>query len=436
LKWFFLTLISKLLTIFTQRKLHLISFKDLKLNKPLLRAIAEQGYENPTLVQVNAIPSILEKKDIITSAQTGTGKTAAFALPILQLLHTYKDAPKKSKKIKAVVLSPTRELAIQIGSNFSNYGKYINLRIGVFYGGVSIEPQKDVLKKGLDILIATPGRLLDLHKQDLINLDYIEIFVVDEADLMLDMGFINDVKKIERLCSKSKQVLMFSATIPKKVEELVSNILEDPIRIEVTPSITIPENVNQWLYYVSKRHKMELCLHLLRNTIKGSLIIFRRTKFGVEKLEQTLVKNGYLVTSIHGNKTQKNRQNALANFKMNKVNILIATDVAARGIDIENLESVINFDLPNIPETYVHRIGRTARAGKKGRAFSLCSIDEKSYIKKIERLINFDLDVVSDHPYPLDVTEKINFNKSKIQKSKHKKGRKSKASKKNKKRWY
>ena len=372
MKWFFLTLISKLLTIFTQRKLHLISFKDLKLNKPLLRAIAEQGYENPTLVQVNAIPSILEKKDIITSAQTGTGKTAAFALPILQLLHTYKDAPKKSKKIKAVVLSPTRELAIQIGSNFSNYGKYINLRIGVFYGGVSIEPQKDVLKKGLDILIATPGRLLDLHKQDLINLDYIEIFVVDEADLMLDMGFINDVKKIERLCSKSKQVLMFSATIPKKVEELVSNILEDPIRIEVTPSITIPENVNQWLYYVSKRHKMELCLHLLRNTIKGSLIIFRRTKFGVEKLEQTLLKNGYLVTSIHGNKTQKNRQNALANFKMNKVNILIATDVAARGIDIENLESVINFDLPNIPETYVHRIGRTARAGKKGRAFSLC----------------------------------------------------------------
>ena len=436
MKWFFLTLISKLLTIFTQRKLHLISFKDLKLNKPLLRAIAEQGYENPTLVQVNAIPSILEKKDIITSAQTGTGKTAAFALPILQLLHTYKDAPKKSKKIKAVVLSPTRELAIQIGSNFSNYGKYINLRIGVFYGGVSIEPQKDVLKKGLDILIATPGRLLDLHKQDLINLDYIEIFVVDEADLMLDMGFINDVKKIERLCSKSKQVLMFSATIPKKVEELVSNILEDPIRIEVTPSITIPENVNQWLYYVSKRHKMELCLHLLRNTIKGSLIIFRRTKFGVEKLEQTLLKNGYLVTSIHGNKTQKNRQNALANFKMNKVNILIATDVAARGIDIENLESVINFDLPNIPETYVHRIGRTARAGKKGRAFSLCSIDEKSYIKKIERLINIDLDVVSDHPYPLDITEKINFNKSKIQKSKHKKGRKSKASKKNKKRWY
>jgi len=414
----------------------LISFKDLKLNKPLLRAIAEQGYENPTLVQVNAIPSILEKKDIITSAQTGTGKTAAFALPILQLLHTYKDAPKKSKKIKAVVLSPTRELAIQIGSNFSNYGKYINLRIGVFYGGVSIEPQKDVLKKGLDILIATPGRLLDLHKQDLINLDYIEIFVIDEADLMLDMGFIDDVKKIERLCPKSKQVLMFSATIPLKVEGLINNILEQPIRIEVTPNITIPENVNQWLYYVPKRHKMELCLHLLRNITKGSLIIFRRTKFGVEKLEKTLLKNGYLVTSIHGNKTQKNRQNALENFKMNKVNILIATDVAARGIDIENLESVINFDLPNIPETYVHRIGRTARAGKKGNAFSFCSIDEKSYIKNIQRLINFELDVVNDHPYPLDLTENTNFNNPKIQKSKHKKGRKSKASKQNKKRWY
>ena len=436
MKWFFLTPISKLLTIFTQRKLHLMSFKDLKLNKPLLRAIAEQGYENPTLVQVKSIPSILEKKDIITSAQTGTGKTAAFALPILQLLHTYKDTPKKGKKIKALVLSPTRELAIQIGSNFSNYGKYINLRIGVFYGGVSIEPQKDVLKKGLDILIATPGRLLDLHKQDLINLDYIEIFVIDEADLMLDMGFIDDVKKIERLCPKSKQVLLFSATIPLKVEELVNNILEHPIRIEVTPKITIPENVNQWLYYVPKRHKIELCLHLLRNTIKGSIIIFRRTKFGVEKLEQTLLKNGYLVTSIHGNKTQKNRQNALANFKMNKVNVLIATDVAARGIDIENLEAVINFDLPNIPETYVHRIGRTARAGKKGSTFSLCSIDEKSYIKNIERLINIKLDVVKDHPYPLDLTEKSRFNKPKTTKSKHKKGRKSNASKKNKKRWY
>jgi ATP-dependent RNA helicase RhlE len=413
-----------------------MSFKDLQLNKPLLRAIAESGYDNPTLVQEKTIPLVLEKKDVITSAQTGTGKTAAFALPILQLLFDYQDAPKKGKKIKALVVSPTRELAIQIEANFKAYSKYTNLRSAVIYGGTSIEPQKDILNKGVDILIATPGRLLDLHKQDLVNLDYVQILVLDEADLMLDLGFIDDVKKIERLCPEEKQTLLFSATIPYKVEQLANTILKDPQRIEVTPNASTSKNVNQVLYYVPKRNKIELCLHLLRNNIKGQILIFRRTKFGVDKLEQTLVKNGYKVETIHGDKTQNLRQDALKKFKNGYVNILIATDVAARGIDIDDLDAVINFDLPNVPETYVHRIGRTARAGNKGVAYSFCGADEKSYIKSIQQLINLQLDVIEDHPYPLDPKAKPIIHKSKTPKSKHKKGRKSEASKKKKKRWY
>jgi ATP-dependent RNA helicase RhlE len=413
-----------------------MSFKDLNLNKPLLRAIAESGYDNPTLVQEKTIPLVLQKKDVITSAQTGTGKTAAFALPILQLLFDYQDAPKKGKKIKALIVSPTRELAIQIEANFKAYSKYTNLRSAVIYGGTSIEPQKDLLKKGVDILIVTPGRLLDLHKQDYVNLDYVQILVLDEADLMLDLGFIDDVKKIERLCPENKQTLLFSATIPYKVEQLANTILKDPERIEVTPNASTSKNVNQILYYVPKRNKIELCLHLLRNNIKGQILIFRRTKFGVDKLEQTLIKNGYKVETIHGDKTQNLRQDALKKFKNGYTNILIATDVAARGIDIDDLDAVINFDMPNIPETYVHRIGRTARAGNKGVAYSFCGADEKSYVKSIQQLINLQLDVIEDHPYPLDPKAKPIIHKSKTPKSKHKKGRKSEASRKKKKRWY
>lgn len=413
-----------------------MSFKDLQLNKPILRAIAEAGYDNPTLVQEKTIPFVLERKDIIVSAQTGTGKTAAFALPILQLLFDNQDAPKKGKKIKALIISPTRELADQIGENFKTYSAYTNLHATVVYGGTSIEPQIDVLKKGVDILIATPGRLLDLHKQDVINLDYVETLVLDEADLMLDMGFIDDVKKIERLCTKEKQVLLFSATIPYKVEQLADTILNNPERIEVAVNSSTSKNINQVLYYVPKRHKIELCLHLLRNTIKGSILIFRRTKFGVDKLEQTLIKNGYKVESIHGDKSQNLRQDALNKFKNGDVNILIATDVAARGIDINELDAVINFDLPNVPETYVHRIGRTARAGKTGTSYSLCSADEKSYIQTIQQLIQLQIDVIDEHPYPLDPKEKPMVHKSQKTGSKHKKGRKGEGSKKNKKRWY
>tara|TARA_R110000868_G_scaffold1389_21_gene10822 strand:+ start:6898 stop:8136 length:1239 start_codon:yes stop_codon:yes gene_type:complete len=412
-----------------------MSFKDLHLNRPILRAIAEAGYDNPTLVQERTIPLVLAKKDVIVSAQTGTGKTAAFALPILQQLFDKQDASKRGKKIRALVVSPARELAIQIEDNFKTYSTYTNLRTTVVFGGSAIEPQIDILKKGVDILIATPGRLLDLHKQDIINLDYVETLVLDEADLMLDMGFIDDVKKIERLCPKEKQILLFSATIPFKVEQLANTILNAPKRVEVAPNSSTSKNVNQVLYYVPKRNKIELCLHLLRNTIKGSILIFRRTKFGVDKLEQTLLKNNYKVVSLHGDKNQTDRQTALNQFKNKEVNILIATDVAARGIDIDNLDAVINFDLPNVPETYVHRIGRTARAGNSGASYSLCSADEKPYVATIQKLINLQIDVVDMHPYPLDPKAKKEIHKT-PGKSKHKKGRKSNASKKKKKRWY
>ncbi len=411
-----------------------MQFKELKLNKPIVKALIEKNYEEPTLVQERAIPAILAKKDIIVSAQTGTGKTAAYALPILQLLFDKQDAPKKGKKIRALVVCPTRELAIQIEENFQTYSKYTNLRTGVVFGGASIEPQKDMLKKGVDILVATPGRLLDLHKQDLVNLDYIESLVLDEADLMLDMGFIDDVKKIERLCPEGKQILLFSATMPYKVEQLANSILRDPEFVEVSPTSSAAKGVNQVLYYVPKPKKIELCLHLLRNNIRGSVIIFRRTKYGVDKLEKTLVRNNYKAVSIHGDKAQTLRQTALNEFKNGEAKILIATDVAARGIDIKNVDAVINFDIPNVSETYVHRIGRTARAGASGMALSFCSADEKGYIKDIQQLINLAIYVEEEHPYPLDPKAKPPVHKKKG--SKYKKGRKSEASKKKKKRWY
>ncbi len=411
-----------------------MSFKNLQLIKPLLKGLITKNYEIPTLVQEKTIPLVLAKKDIIVTAQTGTGKTAAFALPILQLLFDKQDASKKGKKIRALILSPTRELALQIEEDFNSYGKYTNLRITVVFGGVSIDPQKEKLRKGVDILIATPGRLLDLHKQEYINLNFIETLVLDEADLMLDMGFINDVKKIDRLCNSEKQVLLFSATIPFKVEELAKSILKNFERIEVTRNSSVAKGVEQVIFYTPKPKKIELCLHLLRNSLKGNILIFRRTKFGVDKLEKTLLKNNYKAESIHGDKTQLARQEALSKFKNKEANILIATDVASRGIDIQNLDAVINFDIPNIPETYVHRIGRTGRAGKKGLALSFCSADEKNYIIDIQKLINQQIDVNQEHPYLLDPKDKPEIHKRKG--SKHKKGRKSEASKKKKRRWY
>ncbi len=411
-----------------------MSFKELHLNAKVLKAVSELNYTSPTPIQKKAIPLILDGIDIIGCAQTGTGKTAAFALPILDRLFAKQEAKKGTKKIKALIVSPTRELAIQIEENFKKYAVYTNLRTTSVYGGMSMEPQIDVLTKGVDILVATPGRLLDLHKRDVLNLDYIETLVLDEADMMLDMGFIDDVKKIERLCPANKQTLLFSATMPPKIEALAKEVLTEPEKVSVTAISSAAKTVSQELYMVGKPKKIELCLHLLRNDLRGNIIIFRRTKFGVDKLEETLLKNKYKVDTLHGDKTQAARTKALNKFKNKDVNILIATDVAARGIDVTDLDIVINFDMPNIPESYVHRIGRTGRAGKQGRALSFCSADEKPYLKDIQQLLGTLITVEENHPYPLDPKAKPEVHKKKG--SKYKKGRKSEASKKKKKRWY
>ncbi|TXD50811.1 MULTISPECIES: DEAD/DEAH box helicase [unclassified Polaribacter] len=412
-----------------------MQFSELPLDKSILKAVKEERFHSPTLVQEKAIPVILEKKNVIVAAQTGTGKTAAFALPIIQLLISKpEDAGKRKKRIKAVVVTPTRELAIQIEENFKSFTKYTDLKTTAVFGGVSLDPQKEILKEGIDILIATPGRLIDLQMRDAIDLNYIEIFVLDEADLMLDMGFINDVKKIEKMCPIKKQTLLFSATMPDKIVDLAKSTLKNPVKIEINPEETTAKNIGQLVYKLPKKNKTDLCLHLLRNTINGRILIFRRTKFGVDKLEQTLHKNNYSVLSIHGDKTQIIRNKAIENFKENKGSILIATDVAARGIDISNVDAIINFDIPNVPETYVHRIGRTGRAGKSGIAFSFCSPDEDAYLHQIEEILQKTIKVIDDHPYPLTQPKKVKIQPNTV--SKNKKGRKSEASKKNKKRWY
>ena len=411
-----------------------MQFTKLPLNKSILKAVAEARFHRPTLVQEKTIPLVLAQKNVIVAAQTGTGKTAAFALPIIELLYDNQDAEKGAKIIKALVVTPTRELAIQILENFKTFAKYTNSRATAVFGGVSLEPQKEILAKGVDILIATPGRLIDLQMQGNIDLSKLEIFVLDEADLMLDMGFINDVKKIEKLTPKKKQTLLLSATIPEKIDELAKSVIKNAVKVQINPKETTSKNIGQLLYYLPKKNKTDLCLHLLRNTINGKIIIFRRTKFGVDKLAQTLLKNGYKVTSIHGDKSQSIRNKAIEDFKSKKVTILIATDVAARGIDITNVDAIINFDIPNVPETYVHRIGRTGRAGKSGIAFSFCSPDENNYIKDIEVLLEKSIKVIDEHPYPISKPKHKKKQPNTI--SKHKKSRKSAASKKNKKRWY
>lgn len=412
-----------------------MDFKHLGFNKPILKAINDKQYTTPTPVQEKCIPLVLDKNDLIVASQTGTGKTAAFALPIVQLLFDKQDAPKKGRKIKALIISPTRELAVQIEENFYDYSKYTKLETTVLYGGAGLEPQIARLRKGVDILVATPGRLLDLHKRDVVNLDYVETFVLDEADLMLDMGFINDVKKIERLCPKSKQTLLFSATMPAKIAELAESILVDPRKVEVTPHSSAAETVTQRIYRVSKADKVELCFYLLRNVVKGNIIIFRRTKYGVSKLEKSLKRNGFLADCLHGDKSQNARQRALNKFKNGDVNILVATDVAARGIDIDDLDAVINFDIPNVSETYVHRIGRTGRAGKEGISISMCSAEEREYLKGVEKLLGRVIEVEEENPFPQAADAEPEVHTSN-RTSKYKRGRKSSASKKKKKRWY
>jgi ATP-dependent RNA helicase RhlE len=417
-------------------------FEDLSLSKSIQRAVFEQGYLNPTPIQEQAIPLVLAGKDVIGCAQTGTGKTAAFAIPILNQLHRIVGSSKKAKAIRSLIVTPTRELAVQIGQSFDTYGKYTNLVQLTIFGGVSQLPQVDALRKGVDILVATPGRLLDLHKQGFIDLDDLHSLVLDEADQMLDMGFINDIKKIVKLTPKNRQTLLFSATMPIAIRELAEIFLKDPEKIEVSPVSSTAENVAQQVYFVEKGEKRNLLYHLIKNQNLSDVLVFARTKHGADNVVKALRKNNIAAEAIHGDKSQNARQRVLDAFKNKEVGVLVATDIAARGIDIDQLPYVINFDLPNIPETYVHRIGRTGRAGNEGIAISFCGKDEHQYWKDIQKLIKVEVKIISDHPYPWHSgspetapggsTKPKNSNRS----GGAHKSRKSNASKQNKKRWY
>ncbi len=416
-----------------------MTFKELQLITNLQQAIQEMGYEKPTPIQELAIPAVLEGTDLVACAQTGTGKTGAFAIPIINLIHRIVGSSKKVKHIRTLVVTPTRELAIQIQENFDLYGKYTNIKSLVIFGGVSQVAQVDQLKKGVDVLIATPGRLLDLNKQGYIDLNHLHHLVLDEADQMLDMGFINDVKKIVKLTPSNRQTLLFSATMPVAIRELADTFLTKPKYIFVDPISSTAEKVTQKVYFVGKSNKRKLLYHLIRNEGLKNCLVFTRTKHGADNVVKSLLANGVEAAAIHGNKSQNNRQRVLEGFKNHEITILVATDIAARGIDIDNLPFVVNFDLPNISETYVHRIGRTGRAGNSGLALSFCDSDEKTYLKDIEKLIRMKIKVITDHPYELDentIPEMTEGKPDLRNKKKETQSRKSKASKKNKKRWY
>jgi ATP-dependent RNA helicase RhlE len=378
-----------------------MSFEKLDLIEPIQRALKTEGYEIPTPIQAQAIPIILQGKDLLGCAQTGTGKTAAFAIPIIQILCESENLARGRRKIKALIVTPTRELAIQIGESFAAYGRYAGLKHTVIFGGVGERPQTDALRQGIDILIATPGRLLDLMNQGYIDLRQIEMFVLDEADRMLDMGFIHDVKRIIAELPRERQSLFFSATMPGDIVKLSQTILKNPVKVEITPEVTTAEKVDQQMYMVNYADKRSLLLHLLRNSEIISALVFTRTKHGADKVVQFLQKNGHQAQAIHGNKSQNARVKALSDFKNGKIRLLVATDIAARGIDIDDLSHVINYEIPNIPETYVHRIGRTGRAGQSGIALSFCDNTEILFLRDIQRLISQNIPVVNDHPYAM-----------------------------------
>lgn len=379
-----------------------MTFNELKVIEPILKALIQEGYSTPTPIQQEAIPIILNKSDILGCAQTGTGKTAAFSIPILQMLYSNINQG-KNKEIKALVITPTRELAIQIGESFTAYGKYTSLRHTVIFGGVGQGPQTAALKRGVDILIATPGRLLDLINQGYINLRSIQFFVLDEADRMLDMGFIHDIKRILSMLPKQRQTLMFSATMPAEIESLANTMLTKPVKVAVTPVSTPVEAIEQYVYFADKKEKTSLLIDLLNDKDKKSVLVFSRTKHGADKIAKALSKAGIGSDAIHGNKSQNARQNALGKFKKNITRVLIATDIAARGLDIDQLSHVINYDLPEVPETYVHRIGRTGRAGHGGVALSFCDPEEMSRLKGIQKLIGKKISVVRDQPVRMAV---------------------------------
>lgn len=367
-----------------------MDFNNLGIIAPILRAIQEVGYTTPTEIQRQAIPQVLAGQDIIGCAQTGTGKTGAFAIPVLQLLASQS---KRNKKPRALVLVPTRELAIQIDQNVEAYSKHLDLNHLVLYGGVSQVKQVAQLQKGVDMLIATPGRLLDLVGQGHVHLGAVQHLILDEADNMLDMGFIHDLKRILKLVPEQRQTLFFSATMPKAIRKLADAILKHPIEVQVAPVASTAEKVSQSVFFIEKKEKPALLAKILQGGNQEQTLVFTRTKYGADRLAKSLVKKGVHTAAIHGNKSQNARQNALSSFKDRKINVLIATDIAARGIDIEELPQVINYDLPNDSETYVHRIGRTGRAGRAGKAYSFCSEEEKPLLSKIQKLIGFQVPI-------------------------------------------
>jgi len=376
-----------------------MTFKDLGIIDPILEALESEGYTHPTPIQMQSIPILLQGNDLLGCAQTGTGKTAAFSIPIIQRLSLDSHHDKGKRKIKALVVTPTRELAIQIGESFTNYGANTNIKNTVVFGGVKQLAQTSALRRGVDVLVATPGRLLDLINQGYISLKDIEYFVLDEADRMLDMGFIHDIKKLIALLPSKRQSLFFSATMPFSIVELSNKILGNPQKVTITPEQTTAEKVKQEVYFVSKADKPKLLIHILNTTDHTTTLIFSRTKHGANKIVKVLSKADIKADAIHGNKSQAARQRALGNFKDGKLEVLVATDIAARGIDVDDLSLVINYDLPNISETYVHRIGRTGRAKASGVAISFCDVEERPYLRDIQKLIDQKIPVVSDQPF-------------------------------------
>lgn len=397
-------------------------FEDLDLIDPILKALEEKKYVSPTPIQEQSIPLVLAKHDLLATAQTGTGKTAAFSIPIIQnLVDVVKNETNRKRVIKTLIVTPTRELAIQIEENITAYSKYTGIRNTVIFGGVKQGKQVDALNRGIDILVATPGRLLDLIGQKYISLKYVSTFVLDEADRMLDMGFINDIRKLLKLLPKQRQSLFFSATMPDNIVNLSKNILVNPKKVSVAAVSSTAETIQQYLYYTNKGDKNNLLLHILKNAKIKQTLVFSRTKHGADKIVRLLQKMDIKAAAIHGNKSQNQRQKALKNFKSNEVRVLVATDIAARGIDISKLEYVINFDIPNIPETYVHRIGRAGRAGENGISISICEPEENAYVKDIQKLINKKLDVIKDTPYPQTENPMTNAEKKIFEKEKKQK---------------
>ena len=395
-----------------------MQFEDLKIIEPILKALKEEKYSVPTSIQEKAIPVILNRNDVLGSAQTGTGKTAAFAIPIIQHLYIDRQQQNSPRKLNALIITPTRELAIQIGESFSTYGRHTGLKNTVIFGGVKQNSQTNALRSGVDILVATPGRLLDLIDQGYIKLNNIEYFVLDEADNMLDMGFIHDIKKIIAKLPPKRQSLFFSATMPDIIVGLSKQILKNPTKIDVSPISSTADTIQQYLYYTNKSTKIDLLNHILKDRKIDQVLLFARTKHGADRIVKSLIKENIKAAAIHGNKAQNARQRALQQFKDGDIRVLVATDIAARGIDIDKLRYVINYDIPNIAETYVHRIGRSGRAGDEGISISICEPEDNSFIKDIEKLIDQKIEVITDNPFqqtemPMNKKEKQEFEKEK-----------------------